>query len=59
MAPCERYTLEECVNITGIDGNDAALLCGEKNRVPAEYVSTATVAIVIYLIGKLNKIKYG
>lgn len=53
MAPCERYTLEECVNITGIDGNDAALLCGEKNRVPAEYVSTATVAIVIYLIANI------
>ena len=71
MAPCERFTYNECIRIYGldipIDGNktealiDAALLCGETNRDIAdlETISAATVAIVIYLIGKLNKIKYG
>jgi hypothetical protein len=62
MAPCLRYTFDECLNNLGIDGDgdgdgdpmnssDAELLCKEKDLF-AEYISAATIAIIIYLFSK-------
>jgi hypothetical protein len=54
MAPCLRYTFEECLERAGItDPNsaDAELLCTPKDFFP-EKISAATIAIIIYLFSK-------
>ena len=57
MAPCQRYTFDECMEVHGMDYTteeqryDADLLCGVKGDPRVETISAASAAIVIYLIG--------
>jgi len=54
MAPCERYTFEECVEqlamLNATTDQDANVLCVEKNDIWISTISSATVAIIIYLL---------
>jgi hypothetical protein len=55
MAPCLRYTFEECLERAGITdptSPDAILLCSPKQDFFIETISSATIAIVIYLFSK-------
>jgi hypothetical protein len=62
MAPCLRYTFEECLDRAGItDPNspDAILLCSPKQVLFIEIISAATIAIIIYLFSKFKFIYFG
>lgn len=58
MAPCDRWTFEQCVQLHGLnsginataDAIDAELLCRPKVPLAFEIISAASAATVIYLI---------
>ena len=62
--PCKKYTFDQCVELHGFDYGsdinsteykyDADLLCGEKKQKVVEYISFATFAIVVYVLGKFH-----
>ena len=58
MAPCERVTFEECLDklalLNATTAQDANVLCVDKHDIWISTISSATVAIIIYLLSTFS-----